>query len=222
MRPVTLARITSILRSEFKNDFDINSRRGKEIFKVLLTMGLATIGEDGVPKVTYDGWRFVKAYDEGRADVINSYLLRLKDYSEIYRLYVSGITSPSKLCMLTGLNQVAVDISLRLINELSALSCHDYDDFKAKLYPKFERLVYKKYKALSKKLRNKYVPLIELKREILKEMYLGENVFRRLLEAFVKRQGDKIILSQAPLIRSTSFQAVTLFNKAYVYIMMMG
>lgn len=208
MRPVTL----NVLARFLKNPSVVDDR-SIEVASTLVKMGLLVRDEDGF-KLTNDGLNFLRSVEERRGDVLHNFLLRLPEYKKVVETYFRGVTTIKGIVEETGLNTVIVDTSLRLLNEVLMLS----NSKQSIAYDMFAKKLKKLYKELTRKMRSKYVPLAELRREICSELGLSFRVFEELLNKFVVKNRGNVILAPAPVFSKDSSKLVTVNGRKYAYI----
>jgi len=184
-----------------------------EAIHTLLKMELATYNGESY-SITEDGKIFLEAYSEKRGDILHKYLLRLPEYERVANAYFGGFTTIKSIAEETGLNALVVDISLRLLNEVLYLSPAKQRE----IYSLFMDKIIETYRKISRNMRSKYVPIVEVRKCIIKELNLSSKVFEELLAKFVDENRENVILAPAPLFDKNSSRAVSVRGRKYVYI----
>ena len=195
MRPFTLRGIyefINLLRSGGSVD---NDRRLRELLRESIELGFVN-EVNGSYIITERGLRFMRAMEAGDAVAIHELLMEsLENYRRVYELVSRGITKPSDLIRLTGYNAVVIDVVMRLIREVEALSPGSLG---SSLYARFEEVLLSRYRELSRRRWSKYVPITELIREVRNELNIPNRVVNSLLEEFVRKMGSKVVLTGSP------------------------
>jgi len=82
----------------------------------------------------------------------------------------------------------------------------------------FEKALLEKYRGLSRRRWSKYVQIRQLLDEVRGELYIPNRLVGKLLEEFVRRWRDRVVLTGAPGA-GLGNDSVEVFGKKYVYIM---
>ncbi|ADN49597.1 hypothetical protein [Vulcanisaeta distributa] len=196
MRPFTLRGIYEFLNLLRSGGSIGGDRRLREFLRASLDLGFVS-EVNGTYVITERGSRFMSAMEVGDATTIHALLMdSLESYRRVYELVSRGVTKPSELIRLTGYNAVVIDIVMRLIREVEALS--PGSPLSKDLYARFEEVLLSKYRELSRRRWSRYVPITELVREVRNELNIPNRVVNAFLEEFIRRMGSKVVLTGAP------------------------
>lgn len=196
MRPFTLRGIYELMNLLASGGSVGNDRRLRELLRESIELGLV-LDENGKYTITERGYRFLKAMEMKDAVTIHELFMEsLESYKKVYELISRGVTRSSDIIKLTSYNAVVIDVVMRLIREVEALSPGSLQG--SDLYSKFEEVLLSKYRELSKKRWSRYVPIAELIKEVRNELNIPTKVVNSLLEEFTKRMGSRVVLTGSP------------------------
>ena len=196
MRPFTLRGIYELMNLLASGGSVGNDRRLRELLRESIELGLV-LDENGKYTITEKGYRFLKAMEMKDAVTIHELFMEsLESYKKVYELISRGVTRSSDIIKLTGYNAVVIDVVMRLIREVEALSPGSLQG--SDLYTKFEEVLLNKYRELSRKRWSRYVPIAELIKEVRNELNIPTKVVNSLLEEFTKRMGSRVVLTGSP------------------------
>ena len=196
MRPFTLRGIYELMNLLASGGSVGNDRRLRELLRESIELGLV-LDENGKYTITEKGYRFLKAMEMKDAVTIHELFMEsLESYKKVYELISRGVTRSSDIIKLTGYNAVVIDVVMRLIREVEALSPGSLQG--SDLYSKFEEVLLSKYRELSRKRWSRYVPIAELIKEVRNELNIPTKVVNSLLEEFTKRMGSRVVLTGSP------------------------
>jgi len=213
MRPFTLNTLYGFVNTIRSGIAPVNDARFRELLRVAVDLGFI----DGNYTITGRGLEFLRAFENGDSESLHKLLMDgLEPYRRIYELLTKGVTKPGELVRLTGYNAVVVDLVLRLISEIESLSRDSI--INESLYEVFEKALLEKYRGLSRRRWSKYVQIRQLLDEVRGELYIPNRLVGKLLEEFVRRWRDRVVLTGAPGA-GLGNDSVEVFGKKYVYMM---
>lgn len=196
MRPFTLRGIYELMNLLASGGSVGNDRRLRELLRESIELGLV-LDENGKYTITEKGYRFLKAMEMKDAVTIHELFMEsLESYKKVYELISRGVSRSSDIIKLTGYNAVVIDVVMRLIREVEALSPGSLQG--SDLYSKFEEVLLSKYRELSRKRWSRYVPIAELIKEVRNELNIPTKVVNSLLEEFTRRMGSRVVLTGSP------------------------
>ena len=196
MRPFTLRSIYEFLNLINSGGTVGSDRRLKELLRESMELGFVA-ESGGTYAITERGLKFMKAMESGDATTVHELLMEsLESYRKVYELMSKGVTNSSELIKITGYNAVVIDVVTRLVREIEALSSNP--QVKDSLYVRFEEVLLNKYKELSKRKWSRYVLITDLIKEVKKELSVPDRVLYSLLEEFVRRMGNRAVLTGSP------------------------
>jgi hypothetical protein len=185
-------------------------RRLRELWRVALNLGF--IREDG--SITERGFRFVSAYEKGDGGAIHELFMEaLEPYRVVYGLVSKGVMQPSELVTLSGFNAVVVDVVLRLIREVEALGT----SMRGEVWGLFEKVLFDKYRELTRRRWSKYVTILDLLEEVKRELRFPRRVVEEMFREFVRRRKGDVVLTGSPAGDVAGFE---IGGRRYVYIML--
>ena len=210
MRPFTLKSLYEFLRYIGGGGSVGEDRRLRELWRVALNLGF--IREDG--SITERGFRFVSAYEKGDGGAIHElFMEELEPYRVVYGLVSKGVMQPSELVTLSGFNAVVVDVVLRLIREVEALGT----SMRGEVWGLFEKVLFDKYRELTRRRWSKYVTILDLLEEVKRELRFPRRVVEEMFREFVRRRKGDVVLTGSPAGDVAGFE---IGGRRYVYIML--
>lgn len=210
MRPFTLKSLYEFLRYISGGGSVGEDRRLRELWRVALNLGF--IREDG--SITERGFRFVSAYEKGDGGAIHELFMEaLEPYRVVYGLVSKGVMQPSELVTLSGFNAVVVDVVLRLIREVEALGT----SMRGEVWGLFEKVLFDKYRELTRRRWSKYVTILDLLEEVKRELRFPRRVVEEMFREFVRRRKGDVVLTGSPAGDVAGFE---IGGRRYVYIML--
>jgi len=210
VRPFTLKSLYEFLRYIGGGGSVGEDRRLRELWRVALNLGF--IREDG--SITERGFRFVSAYEKGDGGAIHELFMEaLEPYRVVYGLVSKGVMQPSELVTLSGFNAVVVDVVLRLIREVEALGT----SMRGEVWGLFEKVLFDKYRELTRRRWSKYVTILDLLEEVKRELRFPRRVVEEMFREFVRRRKGDVVLTGSPAGDVAGFE---IGGRRYVYIML--
>jgi len=210
VRPFTLKSLYEFLRYISGGGSVGEDRRLRELWRVALNLGF--IREDG--SITERGFRFVSAYEKGDGGAIHELFMEaLEPYRVVYGLVSKGVMQPSELVTLSGFNAVVVDVVLRLIREVEALGT----SMRGEVWGLFEKVLFDKYRELTRRRWSKYVTILDLLEEVKRELRFPRRVVEEMFREFVRRRKGDVVLTGSPAGDVAGFE---IGGRRYVYIML--
>jgi hypothetical protein len=206
----------------------VEGRRASEICTQLISMGLLRrIGTQEV-MMTDDGIRFFEYVTKDDKEKLHSQLLRYKPYNNVFTTLGKEALTLEAILSRSGLNQVATETILRLMEWVGKLQRSNDDRYYVTLEQSLtlgtfvENLdsVFAELTRAELGIKREFLRIPELRDSVSRRLHLPFAEFDRLLSETVSKWRNRIELSSAPprVAGERSEGGLRLHDRQYFYI----